>query len=180
MASRPKEARLKRKLAALAERDGYDTPLAWVVSRIENGTNVTALAREVAAAELPDHLPELFSRNWFSTIINKMPSREGAPSAKEQIAQARREAAHLLVDEAMNIADEPVGSSADVQRNRLRTETRLKVAGWWNPDYSDKAKVAVSVDFGQLHLDALRRRAIRANTVPQLETGEADYEVLDD
>jgi hypothetical protein len=178
MASRPKEARLKRKLAALAERDGYDTPLAWVVSRIENGTNVTALAREVAATELPDHPAEVFSRNWFSGLINKMPTSAGAPSAKEQIAQARREAAHLLVDEAMDIADEPVGSSADVQRNRLRTETRLKIAGWWNPDYSDKAKVEVSLNLGQLHLEALRRRAILANTVPQLETGEADYEVL--
>jgi hypothetical protein len=84
------------------------------------------------------------------------------------------------VDEAMDIADEPVASSADVQRNRLRTDTRLKITGWWNPEYSDKAKLEVSVDFGQLHLDALRRRALRTNTVPRLESGEADYEVLND
>ena len=180
MASRPKEARLTKKLAALAARDGYDTPIAWVVNQIENGTNVTTLARDVAAIELPDHLAEPCSRNWFSMVINKMPVREGASSAKEQIAQARREAAHLLVDEAMNIADEPVATSADVQRNRLRTETRLKIAGWWNPDYSEKAKLAVSLDLGQLHLDALRRRAIQANTVSPLESGEADYEVLND
>lgn len=180
MASRPKEARLKRKLTALAERDGYDTPLAWVVNRIENGTNVTALARKVATAELPDHPSEAFSRNWFSMVINKMPALEGGASAKEQIAQARREAAHLLVDEAMDIADEPVGTSADVQRNRLRTETRLRIAGWWNSDYSDKAKLAVSVDLGQLHLQALRARALRVNTVHPLASGEADYEVVQD
>lgn len=168
------------KLAALAKRDGCETPLAWVIHRIENGTNVTALAREVSATELPHHPPEGFSRNWFSSIINKMPTPEGGSSAKEQIAQARREAAHLLVDEAMSIADEAAATSADVQQNRLRTETRLKIAGWWNPEYSDKAKLEVSVDFGQLHLDALRQRAIRANTVPRLESGEADYEFLND
>jgi hypothetical protein len=179
MASKPKEARLKRKLAALAERDGYESSLQWVVNRIENGTNVTALAREVAAIGLPDQPPEAFSRNWFSSVINKLVVPQGVTSAKEQIAQARREAAHLLVNEAMDIADEPVTSSADVQRNRLRTETRLKIAGWWNQEYSDRPQVAVSVDIGQLHLEALRARAIRAASVPQLESGEADYEIVD-
>jgi hypothetical protein len=178
MASRPKEGRLKVKLAALAERDGCETPLAWVVNRIENGTNVTALAREVAATELPDHPAETFSRNWFSMVINKMPVPEGVASAKDQIAQARREAAHALVDEAMDIADERVATTADVQRNRLRTETRLKIAGWWNPDYSEKAKVSVALDIGALHLSALRARAVQANTVPQLESGEVDYEIV--
>ena len=76
------------------------------------------------------------------------------------------------LDEAMDIADEPVASSADVQPNRLRTDTRFKIAGWWNPEYSEKAKLEVSVDFGQLHLDALRRRAIRANTVPSARIRE--------
>lgn len=90
MASRPMEARLSRKLTALAERDGYETPLAWVVNRIENGATVTALAGYVAATVLAGHRAEAFSRNWFSMVINKMPTPDGGPSAKEQIAQARQ------------------------------------------------------------------------------------------
>ncbi len=149
MASRPKEARLKRKLVELAKRDGRATPLDWVVGKIEDGVTVTALAREIAV-----EMGEPCSRNWVSAVINRL-----TPDAKSRISGARKEAAHFLIDEALSITDEPVATSAEVQRNRLRADARFKIAGFWDREfYGDTKSVAVQLDFGQLHLDALRTR----------------------
>ena len=179
MASRPKEARLKRKLAAIAKGEGLETPIEWVVSQVASGVTVTQMAKEVAAIELPGHPPESFSRNWFSTVANRLQVREREASAKEQIAAARREAAYVLLDDALKISDEPAEDSASVQRNRLRSDVRLRTAALWNrAELGDRTGVTVNLDLGALHLDALRRRAVpHARVVPMLETGEADYTV---
>jgi hypothetical protein len=103
VASRPKEARLKRKFAELAKRDGRATPVEWVVGKIEDGVTVTALAREIAA-----EMGESCSRNWISSVINRL-----TPDAKSRISEARSKAAHLLTDEAPSITDELVGMSAE-------------------------------------------------------------------
>ena len=107
MASRPKEMRLKRKLAEIAKREGLETPIEWVVSQVASGVTVTQMAKDVAAMELERHPSELFSRNWFSMMVNKLPVLEGERPAKEQIAAARREAAYVLLDHALEISDEP-------------------------------------------------------------------------
>jgi hypothetical protein len=105
--------------------------------------------------------------------------REGETPAKEQIAVARREAAYVLLDDALRISDEPADDSASVQRNRLRSDVRLRTAALWNRDeLGDRSGVTVNLDLGALHLDALRRRAVtHARVVPMLETGEDDYMV---
>ena len=179
MASRPKEARLKKKLVAIAKREGFGAAIEWVVSEVASGVTITQMAKDVAASELPGHPAEQFSRNWYSMIVNKLPVPEGEPSAKDQIAAARREAAYVLLDDALKISDEAADDSASVQRNRLRSDVRLRTAALWNRDeLGDRAGVTVNLNLGALHLDALRKRAVTQGRIaPMLETGEADYTV---
>jgi hypothetical protein len=112
-------------------------------------------------------------------VANRLKVPEGEPTAKEQIAAARREAAYVLLDDALRISDEPAEDSASVQRNRLRSDVRLRTAALWNRDeLGDRAGVTVNLDLGALHLDALRRRAVmHARVAPMLGTGEPDYAV---
>jgi hypothetical protein len=182
VASRPKETRLQKKLSEIAGREGFGSPIDWVVSEVASGVTITQMAKNVAAMELPEHPAEGFSRNWFSMIVNKLPVLEGTPSAKEQIAAARKEASYVLLDEAIGIADEPAHDNAAVQRNRLRTDVRLRTAALWNRDeLGDRAGVAVKVDLGALHLNVLRHHAvIHTQTTGMLDSGEADYSVLDE
>ena len=180
MASRPKEMRLKKKLAEIAKREGLASPIEWIVSQIASGVTVTQMAKDVAAMELDEHRSEVFSRNWYSMIVNRLPVQEGERPAKEQIAAARREAAYVLLDHALEISDEPAHDSASVQRNRLRSDVRLRMAALWNrEELGDRAGVAVHLDLGALHIEALRQRQCEMMTAysqPVLQSGEADYE----
>jgi hypothetical protein len=183
VASRPKELRLKRKLTAIAKHDGFATAIEWIVSEVASGVTITQIAKNVAALELPAYPREELSRNWFSMLVNKLAVPEGSPSAKEQIAAARREASYVLLDEAIGIADEPADDSASVQRNRLRSDVRLRTAALWNrEELGDRSGVTVSLSLGELHLDALRRRNVpHAQSRPILESGEeADYTIESD
>lgn len=168
---------MKKKLAVIAKREGYQSPIEWVVSQIASGLTVTQLAKDVAAMELADHPPESFSRNWFSTVVNRLPVPEGSRPAREQIAEARRQAAYVLLDHALEIADEPAQDSASVQRNRLRSDVRLRTAALWNrEELGDRAAMSISWDLGALHLAALQQRKLPPiQTVPLLESGEPDY-----
>lgn len=62
-------------------------------------------------------------------------------------------------------------STVDVQRNRLRAETRAKIAGWWNrQEYGEAKAAAVQIDIGKLHVEAMRaltaRRLAQAKAMP--------------
>lgn len=52
---------------------------------------------------------------------------------------------HYLAEECIGISDEPARDAMDVARNRLRIDTRLRLAGKWLPKaYGDKVQVDVS------------------------------------
>lgn len=165
MAGRPKEQKLLQVLRKRAHEEvGPKASCTdYVVAWIETGRTISELAASVAA-----EMGESCSRSWLSGVLNRR------AEDKARIATARVEAAHALVEDAIKIADEPAESTVDVQRNRLRAETRTKIASWWNREaYGDRATHQVSVDWGQLHLDALRRRYIAPRIEPM-----ADVEII--
>jgi hypothetical protein len=170
---------LKKKLQAIAGRAGLTTPLEWVVSEVASGVTITQLAKDVSGMDLPGHPEEEMSRNWFSMVVNKLPVPPGAPSAKEQIAAARREAAYVLLDHAIQIADEPANDSASVQRNRLRSDVRLRTAALWNrEELGDRSAVTMKLNIGALHIEAMRARTLQTRAaIPQLEAGALDFEI---
>ncbi len=92
--------------------------------------------------------------------------------------RAKRVAAHALVEDAIRIADEqkeavrPEGGvyDPDVQRDKLRVDTRLKVARQHERDlYGDTRKVTheITGDFGE-RLRRAREREINPNPPPAL------------
>jgi hypothetical protein len=50
------------------------------------------------------------------------------PQLGEAYSRARAEQAHSMADQALEIADEPAETSEEVQRNRLRVDTRKWLA----------------------------------------------------
>lgn len=92
---------------------------------------------------------------------------KGAGETDEQAAaraalykEARALSAYALGDDALDAVDaEKEPRAAQLARNRA--ELRLKVAGLRNRDeFGDKPQVAIQLNFGSLHLDALRRRQV--------------------
>jgi len=167
VAGRPKENRLRDILSRLAHEElGEDaSALDWVTGKIASGVTVTTLTK-ILAAEFRE---ESCSRGWVSTALNRL-----TDDAKARIEQARKQAAGVLIDEALSIVDEVARSTADVQRNRLRADARMRIAGWWDKEqYGDSKGVTVNLDLPALHLEALRIRSVeQAPTLALLGPGD--------
>lgn len=69
-------------------------------------------------------------------------------------ARAREHGTHVLADQCIEIADDPLMDPAD---KRVRIDTRIRLIGKWNAKrYGDKIEHEVKTDF--IPLDELRRR----------------------
>jgi hypothetical protein len=174
MAGRRKLTKLRATMKRVAEAEmGPGTEaIEWLCTQIESGKTVGQLADFFATK-----MGEGCSRSWFSYVINRDPAH------KARIAAARKEAAHMILDEALEIADRQVEneSSASVQRARLQADTRVRLAALWNKEAYGTQQAQVQVGIGALYLDALRQCAVNhARTPPMLESGEADYEIGSD
>ena len=104
----------------------------------------------------------------------------GHAGLSEAMARALEMGSHVLVGEALDIADE---DGFLIQRDRLRVETRLKVAGLYNRrDYGArvdvKQDVSVTVDSGMVAdaeaLIALAVARARPALVERVVQGEDD------
>lgn len=75
---------------------------------------------------------------------------------------ARARGVHALAEECLEISDEDAPDPVDVQRNRLRIDTRLRLAGKWLPRvYGDKLDLTSDGKAINLaaEVDAARKRA---------------------
>jgi hypothetical protein len=173
MASRPKLQRFRAAMGRIAEREGFagpDAPLLWALSEIEAGVPVAQLWKVVQ-----EEVGETSVRGWAYTVLYAL-----APDARQRVKEARKIGAHALVDEALEISDRPAGTAAEAASNRLAVDTRLRIAGIFNrEELGDSApKVQVSLSVAQLHLDALRRRAVATVETPKQISDGPDYEAL--
>jgi len=103
--------------------------------------------------------------------------REGG--GEEVIARARAARAHHLAEESLDIADTADAEQAAIAKARLRIDTRKWLSGAWNKEqYSQQGPgAAVQINFGQLHLDALRaanRPVIEGDAKPSEPEPEED------
>jgi hypothetical protein len=104
---------------------------------------------------------------------------EAAPGRAGLLSRARARAAHVLAEEALTIADETTG---DVQRDRLRVDTRKWLAGKWNQaQFGDSKGAQVTINLGDLHLQAVKTvkpvhgadaLTLEADDAPQQDGGE--------
>ena len=98
---------------------------------------------------------ESVSRSFLSWHINN-----ATPDAKERIRAARKEATHVWAEQALDIAERPATTTAEVQQARLQFETRRWLTAVFNrEEFSEKQQHDVTPDFGALHIAALREHA---------------------
>lgn len=100
---------------------------------------------------------------------------EEAPERAEAATRARTRAAHALVDEALQIADEADEENAlAIQKAKLRTQVRQWTAERWNKKDYGAAKAEVAISITGLHFEALRARTVDAQPAEIVEPKAID------
>lgn len=182
MAAQPRTRRLKATLLKWGREEFGSTHddgtpvdyLTWPLSRLAEGWTIQKLANEIAA-----RTGEPTSRQWVSNILNR--------GDKTRLDAARRESARVLAEQAMDISDavgaNPEATTAQVQSARLQFDTRKWLAGVLDAHtFAPSQRHDVALDFGALHIAALRARTaelrqqlqpmpveiVSLNAVPQL------------
>jgi hypothetical protein len=148
MAGCPKRRELRRIVADA----GGTEPL---LERVANGETVSKIAESMGV-----------SRGMLSAFLN---SDEHAVALQE----ARRRAATILVEEALDIADH--ARPLEVQVAKLRTDVRLWAARAWDRNqFGEKQQVPLALSFAHLHAQVVRecckreaqkRRELEARTL---------------
>ncbi|HWE98843.1 MAG TPA: hypothetical protein VG248_03515 [Caulobacteraceae bacterium] len=156
----------------------YSTKVATEVCELIAMSNV-GLARQLKdRADLPS---ETTVMRWLDQF----------PEFREQYARARERQADLLVDEALEIADDtsgdvimgkhgPMMDAEFVARSKLRVETRKWMAGKLAPKkYGEASRVELTgADGGPIQLEAVRATLIErvARLAPPEPEGEVCQE----
>jgi hypothetical protein len=100
------------------------------------------------------------------------------PERAELASRARTRAAHSLVDEALQIADEADEENPlAIQKAKLRTQVRQWTAERWNKKDYAAAKAEVNISLAGLHFEALRHRAMPQDTVIDVTPRPTDDEL---
>jgi hypothetical protein len=167
-------AELERRAAAFDE----STVIEYVEDWVRSGGNLTELAEDITDT-LGQH-EGYISRHMVSKYIN------GLEGGKELLQNARGEGAHGIAEKGLKMVDAAAtsGSKEEIAGAKSAADFRLRMAGHWNKaDYAPQGNnVNVQVNnYGQQHLDALRRRAVtgRVEGPAALPVGP-DVEVVSD
>jgi hypothetical protein len=190
LAGKPRVKRVIEDLTALAvaELDGeIDEPTAldYAVHWHEGGGTMIGLAlklqNESAAGKLGAYDP-ILDAGGLARMLRR---RFDSATVDEVLGRARARGSIAQVEQTHVIADEAVTSSEDAARARNRIGTRQ-----WAAERLDRGtfgqqrgpSVAVQINMGQAHIDALRRRVV-PTTVPaqmqSLQSGDVtDAEVI--
>jgi hypothetical protein len=73
----------------------------------------------------------------------------------QQMRQARSDAGHTLAAQVLEISDEVCADGVDVQRNRLRVDSRKWAAAKMNAAYADRMAIGGANDLPPLQVDQL-------------------------
>lgn len=143
MAAKPIERYVRR---VLKERGGDD----YIVETIASGTSVADIARSILRPDTKQPI----SRAFLSRVIHS------TPELSQRVFQAHKESAGALVDQALDIVDNAPLDRDGIQKARVQSETRLRVAGLKDRENwgERKADVLVQLNVGEMHLNALRHR----------------------
>lgn len=150
------------------------TPLEYVADWIESGKTITQLVKAInEKLELDEESG--VTRAMLSRYVNH--ELEGT----QMLADARAEGSHGMAESAVEIIDTPAADKVEAAQRKTQAEIRLRLAGFWNrAEYGEQkgAQVAVNIDMGQLHLDAMRQRVMPSITQPTLPPAGPDVEIV--
>jgi len=147
MAAKPIERYVKRQIQ---EQGGWPR----ILERIASGETVAGIARTILR---PDGVS--ISRNFLSMLLHADPER----SALAKLAHI--EGASAMVDDALQLVDRAPVDRDSVNKAKVQSETRLKVAGFLDRTSWGEQKQAINlnVSVNSLHVDALRHRVVEAS-----------------
>lgn len=131
------------------------------------------------AGESPEEIMASYglSRTMFYQWVHKSDEREA------EWDRSKKDRGHTMVDQALEIVDDPAlataPTSAEVQRAKMRSDFRMKLASKLNrAEFGDDALVNIhnQITTGDLHLDALLKHGLAAKATGEIR--EADYELI--
>lgn len=150
MASNPIEAQM---WANIDKMGGVDR----IIERVAEGDSLKIIAEQLG-----------ISRSFLSWKVNAI------PGVKERLVQARKSRADKWAEEAIEIADGVDPDPNQINKARLRIDSRKWLAGVDDPDRFGTKQAQVNISIGGLHLDALRKvQADLARPVGATIEGEA-------
>lgn len=145
-------------MARMNELGGEISGDEWFYAQVGGGLTMQAIAEQIGC-----------SRQWLYTWLK-------GPGRKERFKEAQRDAAPLVFEDGGKILDDLKDvkgrdlSPAVVQVARARADFHIKRASVLDPEtFGEKAGVQITVDIGQLHLDALRAKG-SMTLYPKAET----------
>lgn len=143
--------------------DDQHNALDYAVAWIERGRTLVALAAAITKAINGDGpmKPGQFeiSRHMLSSYLDEI----GGEGTSARLTAARRAGAHGLVEEGIQTLDDASDDRDVINANVRRLEARERIASVWNKEFAKAGnQTNVMLSFGQLHLDALRSRAVTA------------------
>lgn len=164
MAGRPKRREMLQKIEAKAKE--ADMTLAeFVYDFVASGKTLVDLADYTG-----------YSRSHISRHLNKI------AEVKEALERARLEAADAMAEQTIKLADDLARRHDDGEEIKserigiLREQTSARK--WWaataNPGRYGKPDTNITINLGDLHLDALRKN--RSNVIDITPAGTADDE----
>lgn len=150
MASNPIETQMWAKIDKMG---GVDR----IIERVAEGDSLKIIAEEIG-----------ISRSFLSWKVNAI------PGVKERLVQARKSRADKWAEEAIEIADTVDADPNQINKARLRIDSRKWLAGVDDPDRFGQKQAQVNISLGGLHLDALRKvQAELAKPAGETIEGEA-------
>ena len=144
---------IKRQLLADIEKSGG---FEFILSTIVDGGSIQDLATKFGV-----------SRKFLSELLNKNPEQKVA------LKQARKMKAETLADQALQIVDTVEENPNAISKAREQANIRKWLAGVHDPETYGQKQNSVTINIGDLHLDALRQ-------APVLDRNAEEAEVLND
>ena len=135
-----------KKRAALAKIEGLGG-IDWFIDQIAGGGTVRSIGRD-------NDISEHVIYKWLHLD----------PDRSAMVKAARRIAAERLADEALDLADNVEVETTAISKVREQISVRKWRAAAYDPDTwaTNKQSVAVQLNVGAQHLDALRKVQIEA------------------
>lgn len=163
VAGRPRlraaQLELETRAQAMRDEGRFDaTELDYAVEWCENGGTLASLAEDMSQS------PYVSVDIERAQVLRALHEKFGREEVTRRINEARPVSAHVLVEQAISIADKlsttAEVSREDVARAKLQADVRTWAAQRWNPkELGDNGKGAgLTLNVQNLHLDALRSR----------------------
>jgi hypothetical protein len=147
-----------------ADDEGH-TALDYVSEWVESGKTLTKLALELG------------EKTGFEisvpSILGYLRKEFGGSLVDQRITNARKASGHTLAEEALQIVDDADDSDANTLRKaEMQANKRLWLAERFNrTELGNDKSVAVQINVGSMHIDALRSRVVESRALAFISDG---------